>query len=165
VIPGGERIAESVRGATGDAAKAAIEGFAGAAVLAVGDAAVQCIRERASMGTEELARTIAGAYATDVIGHLVTQADAEGLAIGDVRVSTRLADFASGKPLRSPIGAVSVQHAFPFVIGGCGALEASGKLTLHASCEPDDAHALKTSAWGKIELSLAWSSEEKKAAP
>lgn len=165
MIPSGDKIAESIRSATADAAKAAIEGFAGAAVLAVGDAAITCIRDRASMGTEDLARTIAGAYATDVIGHVVTEADAKGLAIGDVRVSTHLAAFASGQPLRSPIGAVSVQHAFPFVIGGCGALEASGKLTLHASCEPDDAHHLKTSAWGKIDLSLAWSSEQKKAAP
>jgi hypothetical protein len=162
---GGEQLATSVRKATVDAAKSAIEGFVAAAILALGDVAMKSVRDHATIGAGGIAETLATAYATDLIGRVVTDADAAGLQIGDVHVSTQLAKFASGDPhLTSPVDDVAVEHKFPFPIAGGGTLEASGVLTLHASCALDGAtKELKPTAWAKIELSMSLSTEEKKA--
>ena len=160
----GGHLAASIRQATADAATSAIEGFAAAAAVALGDVAISVAREGATAGAGTVADSLVTAYGTDLVGRIVTDVDANGLHIGEVQVSTQLAKFASGDPqVSSPVGSVSVAHRFPFAIGSSGALKATGTLTLHATCALDAAtNALQPSAWGKVELLLSWSTEPKK---
>jgi hypothetical protein len=166
-LPDGEQLAASIRKAVADAATSAIEGFGAAAALAVGDVALSVVRQGATSSTGTVADSLVAAYATDLVGRIVTDVDAHGLRIGDVQVSTQLAKFASGDPqVASPVSRLSVAHKVPFAIGSSGALKASGTLTLHATCALDAAkNELKPSAWGDIELMLSWSTQEKKTAP
>jgi hypothetical protein len=165
-LPGGEQLAASIRNATANAATSAIEGFGAAAALALSDVALSVMREGATTGAGTAADSLVTAYATDLVGRIVTDVDAHGLRIGEVQVSTQLAKFASGDPqVTSPVGSVSVAHKVPFAIGSSGALKASGTLTLHATCALDAAkNELEPSAWGTIELLLSWSTEPKKTA-
>ena len=135
-VPSTEQIADAVRKAVADAATTAIDGFAGAAVLAVGDVAISYVRDCGNAGSSTVGDSLASAYAHDLRDRLVHDADTNGLDIGDVHVSTQLARFAAGDPqVKSPVDDVSVAHKFPFAIGNCGALEASGSLTLHAKID------------------------------
>jgi hypothetical protein len=163
---GSDGLAAAVRTATADAVKTTLDGFAAAAVLALGDVAMNTMRDCAASGPGAVADSMIGAYATDLLGRVVTEVDANGLTIGEVHVSTQLAKFASGDPtVTSPIGDVSVEHKIPFQIASIGGLDAAGALTLHASCALDAAtHQPKPSAWGKIQLILTWSTEQKKSA-
>jgi hypothetical protein len=162
---GGDQLAASIRSATGEAAKTAIEGFGAAAILALGDVMAASVKDRAAIGADAVAQTLVEAFATDLAGRIVTEVDANGIKVGDLHVTTQLAKFASGAHAGSPVDDVSAKHSFPFALGEVAGLEASGTLTLNASCALDPAtDELKTKAWGKIELALAWSSEGKKEA-
>jgi hypothetical protein len=161
--PFGDHVAAAVRAATADAAKNAIDRFASASVLALGEAAATLARDQATTGADAIAETLVTACGTDLVGRIATDLDAKGFDAGDVHVSTQLVAFASGANVKSPIDAIEVEHKFPFAFGGSGGLEAGGALTLHASCALDDAKdEPTTSAWGKVELKLSWSSEGEK---
>ena len=160
----GDRVATAIRSAAADAAKNAIDRFASASILALGQAATTLARDHATIGADAIAETLVTACATNMVGRIVTDLDAKGFDVGDVHVSTQLAAFASGGAVKSPIENIEVEHAFPFALGSGGGLEAGGSLTLHATCALDDeADKLETSAWGKLELKLSWSSEKTQA--
>jgi arginase family enzyme len=160
----GDRVATAIRTAAAGAAKNAIDRFASASILALGQAATTLARDHATIGADAIAETLVGACATNMVGRIVSDLDAKGFDAGDVHVSTQLAAFASGGAVKSPIENIEVEHRFPFALGGGDGLEAGGSLTLHATCALDDAaDELQTSAWGKLELKLSWSSEKTQA--
>ena len=156
-----QTVAESVRSALLDTAKSTIDEFAGAATASLGEVALTSLRSCGTRGAAELADSAAAAYAHALIGQCVDVIDAHGVIVGDVHVATQLARFASGDPaVRSPIGTISVEHAFPFAIGGTGRLAANGTLTLHADFTLDEAtNRIVRNTWGKVELLLAWTTE------
>jgi hypothetical protein len=158
-----QSVGETVRKALLDTAKTTIDEFAEAAVTAFGAAALAYVRSCGDEGAAELGSSAAKAYAHSLRDELVDDADAEGITVGDVHVATQLARFASGDPaVRTPIGTVSVEHCYPFPVGAHGGLTANGKLTLHADFtldETTDRIAVRT--WGKIELTLGWTTEPK----
>lgn len=162
----GENLRSAVVTAACDAGKGAIERFATDAVLALGQTAMSLVQQQVSTGSVTVAESLVNALATDLVGRVVTDCDDDGLDIGEVHVTTSLAKFAAGDPaVRSPIGAISAEHCFAFALAATDGLEATGKLTLHGTCALDEtAHRLKPTAWAKIELALAWSSEPKETA-
>jgi hypothetical protein len=161
---GGDGLATRIRSSAADAAQRAIEEFAAAAILAFGDAAMTLVRDHAAIGADALAETLVTAYGTDLLGRIVTDVDDKGIDVGDVHVTTNLAKFASGDPAaRTPIADVCAEHAFPIVLASAGPFEATGTITLKATCGLDETtHELKTTPAVKIELALAWSSENDK---
>jgi len=159
----GENLGRSIVTTTCDAGKHALERFAADAVLALGEAAVALVQQQVATGANALAESLVKTCGEDLIGRVVSDCDDDGLDVGDVHVTTKLAKFASGDPtVTSPIGEMSAEHCFTFALGATDGLEATGKLTLHGACALDTTtHHLKPTAWAKVELALAWSSKPK----
>jgi hypothetical protein len=146
-----------------DAGKHALERFATDAVLALGQAAMALVQQQLTTGATSLGETLVKTCATDVVGHVVSDFDENGLDLGDVHVTANLAKFAAGDPsVRAPITEISAEHCFAFALAATDGLEATGKLTLHGACALDDpTQRIKPSAWAKVELALTWSSQPK----
>lgn len=62
--------------------------------------------------TDEIAHALASALATPMIGMVAATIDAHPIEIGDIKVTTRLVDFAHGSGCVSPIDEISIEHPF-----------------------------------------------------
>ena len=154
-------LATSVRTAVIGAASAGIAAFGAAAALVLGEMATSnFINGRATAGGDALAHSLVTAFATDLVGYVAADVDADGLSVGGARVKTHLVAFASGES-QSPIDDVSAERKFPFALGAVAALEVAATLTLKATCGFDAAtrQSKKPETSTKISLELGWGSE------
>lgn len=153
----GDTFAAEVRKAAATAASGAFETFGTAAVRALGEMMLPAsVGGHASASGDALAQSMVAALQADLRGRIVTDVDAQGLVVGDARVATHLAEFASGAAV-SPIDDVAVEHAFEITLG---ALEGSATIRLKAVCAFDaKSGSPKTSTAARIALAVEWSSE------
>ena len=156
-----EELSDSVRTAVIEAATKGMAAFGAAASLALGEMATSSfIGGHATAGGDALAESLRKAFATDLLGYVAADLDAEGLHAGGARVNTHLVAFASGEA-ESPVDDVSAERAFPFELGGVAALEVAATLTLKATSGFDAAtrQPKKPATSTKISLELAWAAE------
>jgi hypothetical protein len=154
-------LAAEVRAAVIRATTSGLAAFGAAAALILGEmAASKFIGGQATAGGDALARELTTAFATDLLGHVAADVDADGLNVGGARVNTHLVAFASGAA-ESPADDVSAERVFPFELGGIAALEVAATLTLKATSGFDAAtrQPKKPVTSTKISLELGWAAE------
>ncbi|HEV2738147.1 MAG TPA: hypothetical protein VGU66_06160 [Candidatus Elarobacter sp.] len=154
-------LAAEVRTAVMHAATAGLAAFGAAAALVLGEMATSSfVSGHATAGGDALAHELTTAFATDLLGYVAADLDADGLRVGGARVNTHLVAFASGEAA-SPVDDVSAERVFPFELGGVAALEIAATLTLKATSGFDATtrQPKKPQTSTKISLELGWAAE------
>jgi hypothetical protein len=122
--------------------------------------------ERARKGPDEIADAFATIFTRSIVCEIAAEVDAHPIDLGDgVTVRTRLADFASGVGVPSPIEEVSAEHTYPIPLRAVpishGSLDTSGLVTVRAACSVDSAQQPVVTTGATLTLRIAWSSQAK----